>query len=264
MSFLKNKFILTTLIIFLIIFFHIVSILSPFEQLIFISFKPFQSVAYSTSNNISLELSEMTIRKNFLNDNKKLNKKINQLEQKIVELKLFIEENDLLINQNKYLKSIGYNFINARVISAGVENNPNLLIINRGANDGVKPEMAVVVENGTLIGKIIKTENKISHLLLLTDNQTKVSASLSGKSEIFGIVEGKNNISICLNYILKTAEIEKNDLIMTSGFDEFIPAGLLIGEIDEIENNENQLFKNAQILSPVNLKNLRIVSIVIN
>ncbi|MBU4481946.1 rod shape-determining protein MreC [Candidatus Parcubacteria bacterium] len=264
MSFLKNKFISTFLIILLIIFLHATTLLLPFEKLIFISFKPFQSIAFSTGGNISLELSEMTIRKNLLEDNKKLNKKINQLEQKIVQLKLFIEENDLLINQNKYLKSVGYNFINARVISAGIENNPNLFIINRGANDNVKPGMAVVVEDGTLIGKIIKTENTISHLLLLTDNQIKISASLSGQSEISGIIEGKNNISICLNYILKTANIQPLDLIQTSGFDEYIPAGLLIGEVAEIHNDPNQLFQEAKITSPINLKNLRIVSIVIN
>lgn len=262
--FFKNKFISTFLIILLIIFLHISAILSPVEKIIFWIMQPAQSITFLSSHNIALKISEITLHKNLLSENINLKQQINLLEQKIVALKLFIEENDLLIQQNRYLKSSGYNFINARVISIGIGNNPNLLIINRGKNDDVRVGMAVVVEDGAMIGKIIKVENNISHLLLLTDNSNLISVSMAGHSEISGIVQGKNNISINLNYILKTAEISPDDLIMTSGFDEFIPAGLLIGNVQEIFDEPNQLFKQAKIASPVNFKNLRIVSVVIN
>ena len=155
-NFFKNKFISTFLIILLIIFLHITTILLPIEKLILFTLQPIQSITFFASHNISLETSKITLRENLLDENKNLKQQINSLEQKLVKLRLFIEENNLLIEQNKYLKSTNYNFINARVISVGVENNPNLLILNRGENDNIKAGMAVVVEQGTLVGKIIK------------------------------------------------------------------------------------------------------------
>jgi len=80
MSFLKNKFILSLIIILLIIFFHIILILSPIEKIIFIVLKPFQSLTFSTGNNISLKLSEISTRKNLIEDNKKLKEKLNYLD----------------------------------------------------------------------------------------------------------------------------------------------------------------------------------------
>lgn len=260
---LYNKFIITFSIIILIIFLHYTKILSPLEKVISWALSPFQSVVYSTSDKLSYKLSKLKVKKDWEAENQVLKQKINQLEEQIVELKMFIEEQELFTEQSKYLSSQGFNFVNARIISSSSDSNPNLLVINKGADDGVKNEMAVVGEDEVVVGKIIKTESQQSFLLLLIDNQAKISACLPGQSEIVGLVEGKHNISLGLNYILKNAPLKKGDLIITSGQDDNIPAGLLIGEVADIIDEPGSLFQSANINTPVNFKNLRIVSVVI-
>jgi len=261
--FFENNFFAAAVVIFLIIFLHFITILQPFEYLITVIFSPFQVFIYSTTAQASSGVSKIGSYHDLTNENKELKDKISELEQKIVELKFYIEENQLLFEQDKYLKTQGFNFINARVIGRGAENNPNLFIINRGKNDGLKTGMAVVVENGVLVGKIETVQNRTAHVLLLVDNNSRLSAAVSGQSDIVGLIEGKNNISLSLNEILKSAHLAKGDFIMTSGFDKNIPAGLLIGEVDKIIDEQGELFKSAKIISPVSYKNLRIVSVVL-
>lgn len=260
----QNKFTITFLVIFLTIFLHYTKILSPLERVISLVLSPFQGLVYSTSDKLSYKLSKLKVKKDWEAENQVLKQKINQLEEQIVKLKMFIEEQELVDKQNKYLESQGFKFVNARIISSSSEPNPNLLVINKGSGGGVKHGMAVVVEDGVVVGKIIKTEDKSSLLLLLIDSECRLSATLAGKSEIVGLVQGQHNISLGLDYILKNVPLKKEDLIITSGVDEHIPAGLLIGEVGEVVDDGNALFKSASIISPVNFKNLRIVSVVTN
>ena len=192
-----------------------------------------------------------------------LKQKINKLEQQIVDLKIFIEENEMVMDQTKYLQSQGFNFVNAKIISRSSEINPNLFIVNQGKNNGIKKGMVVIAQHGTVIGKIIDTQAMQSSLLLLIDNQCQISASLAGHSEIIGLIQGQHNISLNLINILKNVPLKKGDLIMTSGQDDNIPPGLLIGQIDEIVDTYGELFKKANLTSQVDFGNLRVVSVVI-
>ncbi len=260
---LQNRFTLSLLIILLIILLHYISLLSPFEKLITVILSPFQSATYSVAGSISNKFNQITARKNLSQDNFNLRQKIDKLEQQIVELKMFIEENQMVSQQAKYLQSQGFKFVDAKVISRSVDGNPRLLVINRGRSDGIKKGMAGVVNEGRVIGKVINVSAKQSSLLLLIDNQCQMSASLAGQSQIIGLAGGEHNISVTLKNILKTSIIKKGDLIITSGKDEHIPPGLLIGEVGEVIDNKTELFKNASLITQANFKNLRIVSIVL-
>jgi len=258
----QNKFTLSFLIILLIIFLHYITILSPLEKLITIILSPFQSATYNITTNISDRLEQITIKENLNLENQELKEKINKLEQQIVNLKMFIEENEMIIEQTEYLQSQNYSFVNAKIISRAVETNPNLFIINQGKNSGIKKGMAVITGQGIVIGKIIDIQARQSSLLLLINNSCEMSASLAGHSEIVGLVQGQHNISIGLTNVLKNSQIEKQDIIITSGQDEYIPSGLLIGQVDEIIDNEGELFKKANLTTQVNFKNLRVVSVI--
>jgi len=262
--FFKNIFFIYLIIILVIIFLHYITILSPLERGLSFILSPLQSTIYSSTVEISERLEKIASRKNLQEENENLKEKINKLEQQIVNLKMFIEENKIITQQNEYLESHNFNFINARIITNSINANPNLLLIDKGESNGLRQGMAVVLDQGILIGKIIRAENEKSWLLLITDNDCKLSAAVSGESKIIGLAEGKYNTSIHLNNILKNSQLEIGDFIVTSGFDENIPAGILIGEVEEIIDSPADLFKNANLTSTANFKNLKIVSIILN
>jgi len=263
-SLLSNNFFISFIIILVIIFLHLVTILSPIEKLTSFILNPFQNITYKIATSISLKVENTYTKKELKLNNLILQQKIDKLEQQIVNLKIFIEEHGIVSEQNKYLSAKGFEFVSAKVISKAVDSNPSLLLINQGKKSGIQKGMAVTVEDGVVIGKIIKVKDLNSIILLISDNSSKLSASISGHSEIVGLVEGKHNMSLSLNYLLKSSKVKVEDLIITSGFDEKVPAGLLIGEVEEILDDHASLFKSANINSQTNFKNIRIVSVVIN
>ena len=261
---LSNDFFISGIIILALIFFHHTALIYPFERLITWVLSPFQVIAYSFGDNLAGKITVTAQKKDFQIENEILRKKIENLEDQIVTLKNFIEENKLIEEESDYLKAKKINFQTARVIGRGPDANANILIINKGSEGRIQNGLAVMAEKGALIGKIIQVEKNQSFVLLLIDNQCRLSASLAGQSEITGIVTGSHNNGLVLEYILKNNSLKSGDLIVTSGNDKAIPAGLLIGEIGEITDNKEDLFKRAEIISPANFRNLKIVSVIIN
>lgn len=260
----SNDFFISVIIILALIFLHHTTLIYPLERVITWILSPFQIIAYSAGDNLSNTINTATKKQNFQSENETLRKKIENLEDQIVTLKSFIEENKLLEEESDYLKARKINFQTARVIGRGPDSNANILIINKGWQNGLQNGLAVMAEKGALIGKIIRTEQNQSFVLLLIDNQCRLSASLAGQSEITGVVSGSHNNSLILDYVLKNNALKTGDLIVTAGTDNAIPAGLLIGEVGEITDNKEDLFKQAEIISPSNFKNLKIVSVIIN
>jgi rod shape-determining protein MreC len=106
-----------------------------------------------------------------------------------------------------------------------------------------------VVEEGILIGKVIKTEKDISIVRLLSDNQSKVAATIINREKSLGIVEGGYGLSVRMNFIPRNETVKTGDLVVTSGLQEDTPRGLLIGKVAAIENEAYQPFQQA-ILTP--------------
>lgn len=262
--FFSNDFIVSGLIIILLIGAHYLSLISPLEKIIYWLFNPLQISASYLGGNVSQLLDEKTSPHDWPQENEVLQQKIENLEDQIVNLKNFIEENQLIAEQKKYLAEKKLSFITARIIGWAEDNNPNLLILNKGESDGLVVGMAVTGSNSAVVGKIVKTESGIAHLLLLIDNECRLDASLAGQTAIVGLAQGNHNTAISLEYILKQSNLQSGDLVNTSGADKLIPAGLTIGEIGQIDEMPNSLFKRAEIISPINFKNIKIVNVIFN
>ena len=259
----NKHFTIYFIIISLIICLHYISVLNPLEKIVRLSFSPFQTFLYSSSKLITTNFEKKPSVNTLKNENQELQKKINVLEEKIVELKMFIEENKIITKQTEYLKSRQLSSIEARVISVGHNSNPNILVLDRGTSDGIKKGMIAIIDQGIVVGKIISVNSDNSYLVLPIDNQCRLSATKLDESNIIGFTQGNLNNAIELQDILKNNELNINDIIITSGRDEYIPAGFIIGEVEKVNDQEGQLFKSAILKSNANLRHLRLVSVVI-
>ena len=114
-----------------------------------------------------------------------------------------------------------------------------------------------------IVGKIFAVKDNIAHVCLITDESCKVAAAISGKEGTDGLTSGKLGLTVEMNFVPQTESIVINDTIITSGLEELIPRGLLIGTIQEIYQERDDLFQTAVINPFINLNNLSIVSIII-
>lgn len=188
------------------------------------------------------------------------------LENKIdeVELQTLRQDNENLRQQLNFLKTKNYNSIGAEVIGKNIDPTESTLIINRGAVDGIEDGSPVIIGDGILVGKVAKAEKKTAVVRLLDDNQSKVASTVVNYEKSIGIVEGGYGISVQMNFIPQNESVSVGDIVVTSGLEEKMPRGLLIGTVQAVEKEAHQPFQRAVIKPFAGFDKITIASILIH
>jgi rod shape-determining protein MreC len=137
------------------------------------------------------------------------------------------------------------------------------IMINRGKEDGVEGDMAVVTDEG-LVGKTTTVAANISVVLLVSDENCKLAASVEGTREQ-GIVSGERVVAgltpaLYLNFLSKQADLKPGQKVYTSGVGGVFPSGLPVGAVKSFRVRE--LDGQAQLTPAVDLSHLEDVFIV--
>jgi rod shape-determining protein MreC len=147
----------------------------------------------------------------------------------------------------------------AQVIGSSGTDTSRVLYLDRGARDGVKPDMAVITPDG-IVGKVARAFASTSQVLMITDHTSGVGGLLES-SRVHGIIGGTPNGDLALRYIMQEETVKKGDRVLTSGGDRIFPKGLQIGTISEIGRGGDGFY--TLTLSPAaNLNRLEEVLIV--
>jgi len=144
-----------------------------------------------------------------------------------------------------------YNPIQSNVIARNPDQWEEKLILDTGAKDGVKVNMAVLTSEG-LVGKIVQTTPYTSEVELLSTNNTnyRVSATVSSKGKTArGLVEGfdAKRGELMLKRIDSKIKLKKGDKVTTSGLGGIFPKGVLIGEVTKVSTDDFGLTKLAYV-----------------
>jgi len=110
------------------------------------------------------------------------------------------------------------------------------VVVDKGATDGVKLG-APVIDTLGLIGQVQRVYPWASEVSLITDRDqvTPVQVARNGlRAVIFGLgYDGAMEV----RFMPVNADIEKGDLLVTSGIDGLYPSGLPVAFVDSIERN---------------------------
>ncbi|MGI6630765.1 MAG: rod shape-determining protein MreC [Bacillota bacterium] len=134
----------------------------------------------------------------------------------------------------------------AKVIGRDTENWYHSIIINKGMADGLEKDMVVINYDG-LVGRIIALTQNTAEVLLLLDRGGAVGC-LVQLSRTPGVVEGQGSGKMLrMVHFPHDADIQENQIVLTSGLGGIYPAGLRIGYITKIEVEPNGLMKQAEV-----------------
>lgn len=139
------------------------------------------------------------------------------------------------------------------------------ITIDRGAKDGISNNMAVVTNQGGLIGRVIAVAPFSAKVLLITDTEKVGISALvqNGNQRDFGIVTGGATPgTVEMSLIDRNANIAKGQKVITSGLSDIFPKGLLIGEITDVTYDETGLTKIAKIKPAADINHLEEVMVV--
>ena len=198
---------------------------------------PFQMVVSKADYYISLKKENERLRKN----NFVLSLELYRLEQAR-------QQNERLKTLLDFSSQEKIHFIACRVISGGIGERANVFIIDKGTLHGIRPNLPVLVPEG-LVGKTIETDPRRSVVQLFSHQDFRVSAMPSGKNER-GIAGSTSNGQLYLFNIPLRTSISEGDLIVSSGMGGIFPKGIPIGQVTDVEREEEMGIKLRAQLTP--------------
>lgn len=174
-------------------------------------------------------------------ENQLLKEKIAEYKGLIYEVQELEKENEILRKTLDKTESIrDFTPIHATVTARSPERWMEQVTINKGSQHGIRVNMAVITADG-MVGKIQTVSNFTATVQLLSgfDQFNRISAMISREKEkdVFGLVEeyDKDDHSLIFRIIEESEkDVEKGDLVISSGMGGVFPAGLPIGTVKEV------------------------------
>lgn len=148
----------------------------------------------------------------------------------------FRSVNDTIFNQR-------YMYTSARIINNSINKKHNFLTLNKGNQQGLRPEMAVV-SDGSIVGIVKGVSKNYATVISLLNLDLRISSKVK-KNGYFGSLnwDGKGYQTAILNEIPLHAAIQVGDTIITSGFSSIFPEGILIGFISDFEEKKGSFYE---------------------
>lgn len=187
----------------------------------------------------------------FKEENSRLKKENYQLLERIAILNETERENEILRRQLDFsdkLCAAGtcLDWMMAKVIARSPNSYEKYIIIDQGKKVGIRENQAAIFSGGIMIGKIVQVYDNTSKVLLLSSSDSSVNV-ITETSRSNGVVRGKFSIGVRLEMINQNEELKEEELIITSGLEDGVPKGLLIGKTMDIEESANKIFKEANV-----------------
>jgi rod shape-determining protein MreC len=207
-------------------------------------------------------------------ENEELKSKNWELSAELAKIIILKEENENLHKALDLGLAKEFKLILAQTVSKEVDK--DVIIINKGAKDGMSPGMPVLSAQKVLVGKITEVEDRFSKVVLITDKSSsfdaRVMPSVSSETvdspevlvKIEGVVRGGGGFKAGLDLVPRNLEIKSGDLIMTSSLGGIFPEGILIGAISEVDKNDIEAFQKAKIDLAFDSAELDDIFIIIN
>jgi rod shape-determining protein MreC len=141
----------------------------------------------------------------------------------------------------------------------------NYIQLNRGSNQGIKDNMAVISSNGGAVGVVVNVSANFCEVMSLLHVQSTISASLKKTGE-FGTVEwdGKDPRFLLLKKIPKTVEVKNGDTVLTSPYSYNIPPGYMVGTVADIKVDNTSGMYVLKVKTAANFYNLQQVHVIEN
>ncbi|MEO6455562.1 MAG: rod shape-determining protein MreC [Ginsengibacter sp.] len=166
---------------------------------------------------------------------------------------------DSLESHRKFL------YMQAKVIANSVNLPNNYIQLSRGAMQGVSKDLGVIDENNNVAGTVIDISNNYAVVMSLLHMQSNISAKLKKTGEEGSVVwDGKKANIVLLKNISKGVKVLPGDSVVTSGFTDRFPYGLLIGTVAEILPDTKSNSYTLKIKTAVNFYNVQFVYIINN
>jgi rod shape-determining protein MreC len=224
----------------------------PLQSVADYVFAPMQQGLTAAGSGISHTVEEHTEKKKLLEQNKRLEARVTELESRLTNTQLRENELDRLQELLDLSKDYDkYKTTGARIIAKGTSNWFSTFTINKGSADGIKRDMNVIADNG-LVGVVVSTGRHYANVRSIIDDDSNVSAQVADTEDqliVSGSLEGMQQSGMITFSGLRDEknQVKSGDAVVTSNISSKYLPGILIGYIGDIDDSSDDLTKSGTI-----------------
>lgn len=136
-------------------------------------------------------------------------------------------------------------YVSASVILRDPAPGRQVLLLDRGANDGVREGQPVVGPGSTLVGVVTQVGPERARVRLLTDRASSIAAVVQS-SRTPGSLDGTGE-ALRLNFVAPDAHVAVGDAVLTGSLGGLLPPGLLVGKVTAIDARSQEIFPTVTV-----------------
>ena len=157
-----------------------------------------------------------------------------------------------------------YDLTTAHVVFNTINKTYNYIIIDKGRNDGITPDMAVLSPNG-IAGVVSDVSDNFSTVISLLNPNSRVSARIVPVNQIGTVAWIGHDPSVAqIIDMPQHLMVAVGDSVVTSGYSDVFPKDILIGTVIEKYDNPNNTFLTIKIRIATDFRNLNNVYLISN
>lgn len=263
----KNRMMVTAVAIILIVIIGITNkdrlSITGFEKIVGNIVSPITKVTSSIGNKVSEFFSGIFNISNLEEENEELRIKVATLEEENRDFQNLIGKYDFLKNEAGLLEMTSYHMISAQITSKEPGNWYDIFIIDKGLKDGIKKGDNVIqgieVENQVIeegiVGRVVDVGDNWAKVVSIIDEQNRISFKIV-RTQDGGILAGSIDGEISGYLFDDEADVVPGDKIYTSGLGGSFLEDLYIGEVDKVEEIEEELIKKITVKPAIDFRKL--------
>lgn len=181
-----------------------------------------------------------------LEKNAELQKQISELKNYIYALESDSMKTEAFIDTLSN-KNANNDFIVARVVNNSISKMNNFITIDKGRNDGVKEDLGVVSQQG-IVGVVRAVSDNYAVIQPILNPSSRFSCKVLNSNAAGTLIwEGDDPRYASLTEYPKYEKVAKGDTIVTSGFSDIFPEGILVGVIEDYKSQSDDNFYSLKV-----------------
>ena len=165
--------------------------------------------------------------------------------------------------------TIRFSSVAVQVVARDFDIGRRLVVIDRGARDGIQVGDVVIGAGNTLAGRVIAVSDVSAHVRLMSDPEFSVTAEIASTGAI-GLIKGRGANPLAFEDIDSLREVPIGAEVTTSGIElsqtlrSAFPRGLSIGRVVTLSDQAGAVIKNAEVESILELDAARTLLVILN
>lgn len=158
-----------------------------------------------------------------------------------------------------------YNKVAANIIATDSGNWFSSFVIDKGESDGIQVDMNVIAGSG-LVGIVTKTGDNWAQVRSIIDDMSNVSAQVLSTSDLCFV---KGDLKLMDEGLIRVSELKDpedrvtmGEKLVTSHVSDKYHEGILIGYLNEVTLDSNNLTKSGTMTPAVDFEHLRTVLVI--